>query len=120
MSKRKSQADEMYVDTITIPAGGTYSETIDLGNHVLCGVQIPAGMIGTGINVLGSIDKKTFVPIKNIAGDKLILVIDNTASMSVLSPQETSPARFIQLQSNDTETAEVVITVISIRAAESE
>ena len=120
MSNRRSQIDEMYVDTITIPLGGTISGKLDLGNHVLCGVQIPAGMIGTGINVLGSIDGQTFVPLKNTAGDVLACVIDNTASMSVLSPQETSPARFIKLESNDTETAAVEITVISIRAAESE
>ena len=108
----------MYFDTVTIAAGQSTSIRLDLGEYTLCGVQIPAGMTGTALTFLGSVDDETYVPLKILSGTKLTMVIDATASVTAASPQDTACCRFIKVVSNAAEAAARDILLISVRAVE--
>ncbi len=109
--------DVYYTDPVTIKSGGTISDPIDLGNHTLSGVQVPAGMTGTELTFLGSTNNQDYVPMKTISGDLFTIVVDATASITAINPQDMACVRYLRLVSNASEGADRAITMISVHAA---
>ena len=114
--------DRLYFDPITIPAGSDTTTTgLDLGNHTLNGVLVPAGMTGSSIAILGSINAVDYFPLRNLDGNPVQIVLsDSNAAMYVLSPLDTSCVKYVKLQSDSTEAADVVLQPISIRISEND
>jgi hypothetical protein len=110
--------DRILTAPAIIPAGGTTSNAIDLGWHTLNGIEVPAGMSGTALTFLGSIDNITFVSLNNITGNPVTAVISSSPSMVVLSPLDTSCVRFVKVVSNSSETNGANMTAIGIKISQ--
>jgi len=116
---RRNYTDRLYFDPMTILSGGnTPLKGLDLGNHTLNGIQVPAGMTGTALAILGSIDGENYFPLRTVDGNPVQIVLDGTAAMYVLSPLDTSCVRYVNIQSNDTEAADRELIAIGIRISE--
>jgi hypothetical protein len=110
--------DRILTAPATIASGGTVSNSVDLGWHTLNGILVPAGMVGTALTFLGSVDNINFVQLNNIDGTAVTAVITSATSMVVLSPLDTSCVRFVQVVSNSTETGGATLTAIGIKISE--
>lgn len=113
--------DELYFGTVTIADSADTSDALDIGSHTLCGVQVPAGMDSSSLSFLVSLDGVTFVPLRLYSGDDIMITLPDTdAAIYTLSPQDTSPARFIKVVGDSNESPAKDITIIAIKAAEND
>ncbi len=110
--------NEFYRDTVTIKAGQTLSDKLDLGNHTLCGIFAPA-MTGTSLSMKASIDGVHFGSMLDNAGAAITFAVSSSDRLDNINPLTTMGARYIQFVSNGTEAADRAITVISAHVANS-
>lgn len=120
MESQTKFLNETYYDNVTIPNGTDTSNALDLGDHTLCGVEVPDSMTGTSLSFIVSIDGISYVPLKKTDGNLVTITINSSASMSAINPNDVSPARFVKIKSNANETGDKEIRLISIRIAETE
>ena len=117
----RKYTDRLYFDPQTIPAGSNSPAPdggLDLGNHALNGVIVPAGMTGTLLSVLGSLDGKLYYPVQDMTGAALAAVITSAAALVWFDYTHTSCIKYVKFQSNATEVADRILTPIGIRISE--
>lgn len=98
-----SKSQQVVLDAV-IPAGGTDTALVDLGNYRLVAVVIPAAFTGTGITPKTSFDGVTVNPMYDEAGNQKVLVCAPSRRI-VVSPSDYLGARYLLLSSGSTEVA---------------
>lgn len=101
---------------VSITLSGTTSTVADLGNHTVSGILVPAGMTGTKITFLVSVDNITFLELRQPDGDAYAITINATAAAYAIGPQDIAGMRYIKAVSNAAEGAARVLTIVSILA----
>jgi hypothetical protein len=99
--------------TVTILSGATTSNSIDLENLTLCGIQTPAALTSTAITFTASVDNVTFVPLYDASTGSQISVTTTTSRGYVISPQLFAGVRYLKVVGGSSEGADRVITLLT-------
>ena len=100
--------------TVTIAISTDTSDALDVFNTSIVGIEVPASMTGTRLDILVSdTENGTYIPYRDNASlSPAGADIDASAARYGIKPNDTQALRFIKLLSNATETAERVIKII--------
>lgn len=100
---------------ITIATGGTTSEAVDLSQHLLSGIILPAEFDGTTLNFTGSEEPDgTFLGLYNTAGTQITMTV--AASRHVLIEPETfAGVRYIKVVAG-AQTGDTVATLVLVES----
>lgn len=96
----------------TIADSATTSNLRDMKDGTLVGLIIPAGMEGTSLTFLASLDGVTFTQMYTTSGTPMAVVIDATTRWVAIPPSDFPGPRFLKLVASAVQSGAAVITPV--------
>lgn len=97
-------------DTVTILSGATVSNSIDLGEMAVVGMQ-NATLTSTAMTFQASSDNSTFVVVKNTAGSSYSVTVASD-TYTVIPPADLAGIRWLKVVAGSAEGADRVIKLV--------
>ncbi len=102
----------LFQDTVTITAGATVSNSINLQGRVLIGMNLPAAISGSSMTFQSSNDNVNFNALYNNENSAISVAYTQGRNYTI-SPDYVAGVKFLKLVSNNSQAASRAITVIT-------
>lgn len=99
--------------TVEIPNGQTVSSLTDLHGASIVSLIMPAAFTGTVLRFKGSMDRTNFYDMYDGGGMEITVDVESSHYVCLNVPDDFKGVRYLKVVSNQTETADRTVTLVS-------